>query len=154
VLPSLSFFQSNIPTKDSSTIVKVRYRPSGQIFVQARTSHATPSKHRYIWTDPQESAFSSTESDESTDGKPKAIANNTTNPSRHQTQENLESETTEEELDAWTLPSETPSKKLKKHPDEDPEAGAGLGPVARNTGPLRIKYLVVLIIRIMLKSSL
>jgi hypothetical protein len=41
----------------------------------------------------------------------------------------LESETTEKEIEAWSLPSETPSKKLKKHPDEDPEAGAGLGPV-------------------------
>jgi hypothetical protein len=130
-----------------TTIVKVTYRPSGQIFVQARTSHATSSKQRYIWTDLQESAFSSTESDESTDGKPKAIANITTNLSRHQTQENLESETTEEELEAWTLPSETPSKKLKKHPDEDPEAGAGLGPVgaagARNTGPIQTKYLIM-----------
>jgi hypothetical protein len=129
-----------------TTKVKVKYCPSRQIFVQARTSHATPSKHCYTWTDPQEFAFSSTESDESTDGKPKAIANNTTNPSGHQTQENLESETTEEELEAWTLPSEITSKKLKKHPDKDPEAGAGLGPVgaagARNTGPIRTKYLV------------
>jgi hypothetical protein len=55
-------------------------------------SHATPSKHCYTWIDPQEYAFSLTESDKSTDGKPKAITNNTTNPSRHQTQENLESE--------------------------------------------------------------
>jgi hypothetical protein len=58
----------------------------------------------------------------------------------------LESETTGEEQEAWTLPSETPSKKLKKHPDEDPEAGADLGlvdsAIARVTGPVRTKYIV------------
>jgi hypothetical protein len=61
-------------------------------------------------------------------------------------QEDPESETTEKEIEAWTLPSETPSKKLKKHPDNDPEAGAGFGPVglsvASSTGPRRIIYLV------------
>jgi hypothetical protein len=35
-----------------------------------------------------------------------------------------------EEIEAWTLPSKTPSKKLKTHrDDEDMKSSAGRGPV-------------------------
>jgi hypothetical protein len=37
---NISFTSGN-----QTTIVKVKYHPTGQIFVQARTSHATPSNH-------------------------------------------------------------------------------------------------------------
>jgi hypothetical protein len=49
-----------------------------------------------------------------------------------QQQEDSGSETKSKKLlpAAWTLPSETSSKKFKKdRDDEDPESGAGLGPV-------------------------
>jgi hypothetical protein len=49
---------------------------------------------------------------------------------QHQKKEDSGSETMIDEIDAWTLPSETKSKKFKKHRyGDDPEPGAGFGPV-------------------------
>jgi hypothetical protein len=119
-----------ITSGSQTTFVKVKYRSTGQIFVQARTSHATPSSHRYTWTDPQESPVTLDKSDESTDGKPVAKPMAIINNNQCQQQEESGSETTVEEITAWTVPSETPSKKFKKHRDDkDPDSSAGLGPV-------------------------
>jgi hypothetical protein len=69
-----------ITSGGQTTFVKVKYHSTGQIFVQARASHATPSSHQYTWTDLQESPVTLDESDESTDlqpvAKPAAIISN------------------------------------------------------------------------------
>jgi hypothetical protein len=58
----------SITSGSQTTFVKAKYLSTGQIIVQAQTSHATPSSHRYTWTDPQESPVTLDESNKPTDG--------------------------------------------------------------------------------------
>jgi hypothetical protein len=115
-------FSLGISSGKQNTHVKVHCQPSGRVVVQVCTTHATPSSHRYTWSDPCELPSS----DEETDGKPKANVNNKST-SRRQPESSEEScsESTEDEIVAWTVQSEHPTKKLKKHWDEDEDPGAG-----------------------------
>jgi hypothetical protein len=57
------------------------------------------------------------------------------------------SETTEEEIVAWSVKSDHPGQKLKKHHDDEEDPGAGFGgtnsSVGVSSGPNRTTYRVV-----------
>jgi hypothetical protein len=57
------------------------------------------------------------------------------------------SETTEEEIVAWSVKSDHPGQKLKKHHDDKEDPGAGFGgtnsSVDTSSGPNRTKYCFV-----------